>query len=306
MTIEKWPISDRTSWLARRKDFLTASDVPAVAGVDPFRTPFDIYADKAGGMAPVTENAAMRRGRLFENAALEYLREDYPDWRVLRPNVFIADSETRLGCTPDALTEDEDGGLTNLQIKTISRPSFDKWNGTPPLGYRLQVCTENLLLDAATGYLVVLVVSNYDAELHLFEVPRHAAVEARIKDLAIEFWDNIAHGRRPAPDYTRDGETIAAMFPRQEPGKALDLSGDNRLAKILPQREDLKDTIDGARKELEALDAEVKFKIGDAEAAELPGWRLTWKAEHRNEYTVAASDRRVLRVKQIEEKEQAA
>jgi predicted phage-related endonuclease len=304
--IERHAITDRQIWLAMRRDFLTASDVPAVAGVDSFRTPFDIYADKAGGLAPVTENAAMRRGRLFENAALEYLREDCPDWRVLRPNVFLADNESRLGCTPDALTEDENGGLVNLQIKTISRPSFEKWNGEAPLGYRLQVCTENLLLDAATGYLVVLAVSAYDAELHLFEVPRHAAVEARIKDLATEFWDNIAHGRRPAPDYSRDGETIAAMFPRQEPGKTIDLSTDNRLARILPQREELKDTIDGARKELEALDAEVKFKLGDAEAAELPGWRLTWKEEYRKAYTVEESTRRVLRVKQIEQKEQAA
>jgi predicted phage-related endonuclease len=170
----------------------------------------------------------------------------------------------------------------------------------------VQVATENLLMDAERGILAVLVVSAYDAFVRLFDVPRHAAAEAGIRQIARQFWDNVATGHRPAPDFTRDAETIAGMFPRQEPGKAIDLSGDNRLLEILPRREDLKDAIDGFRKELDGIDAEVKFKLGDAETAELPGWRLTWKEEFRKAYTVEASSRRVLRVKEMKDKEQAA
>jgi predicted phage-related endonuclease len=171
-----------------------------------------------------------------------------------------------------------------------------------PLGYVLQVTAENMLVDAAAGVLAVLVVSAYDAELKLFDVPRHPQAEKKIVEIAAEFWDDVANGRRPQPDFTRDADLVAEMFPKPDPGKTIDLTGDNRLLEILPLRETLKDTIDGAKKELDGLDAEVKYKLADAEVAELPGWRLTWRHEHRKSYVVEASDRRVLRVKQIEEK----
>jgi putative phage-type endonuclease len=305
MSIDHRPITDRAEWLEWRRKYLGASDVAAAAGVDPYRSPMRLFAEKTGLVPDIVENAAMTRGRHFESAALAYLAEEKPGWTIERPNVYITDDVHRLACTPDALAK-VDGELVCVQIKTINRFSFDKWNGHAPLGYRLQVVCENMLAGADRGILAVLVVSAYDAELKLFDVPRHEAAERAIRQLALEFWDRVASGRRPDPDYNKDADVIAALFPRQEPGTVLDLSGDNRLAEILPRREDLKDTIDGARKELDALDAEVKHKLGDAEAATLPGWRLSWKSEHRNEYTVAASDRRVLRVKQIEDKEQAA
>jgi hypothetical protein len=86
----------------------------------------------------------------------------------------------------------------------------------------------------------------------------------------------------------------------------IDLGQDNRLLAILPEREVLKDRIDGDKKQIDAFDAEIKYKLGDAEVAELPGWRISLKEEQRREYTVPASSRRVLRVKQLKEKEQAA
>ena len=313
MTIERRAITSRAEWLQLRLDYLTASDVAAAAGVDPYKSRARLYAEKADHAPGVETTSAMRRGQLFEVAAIEYMKEEHPGWLITRPAVFVADPETRLACTPDALVTDPAvSGTINCQIKTISRPAFDRWPVDaagqihPPLGYVLQVTCENLLLDAKRGLLCVLVVSAYDAGLSLFDVPRHPAAEKKIVEIAASFWTDVATARRPAPDFSRDADLIADMFPRPEPEKAVDLSSDNRLAEILPLRETLKDTIDGARKELDGLDAEVKYKLGDAEVAELPGWRLTWRLEHRNAYQVEASDRRVLRVKQIEEKEKAA
>jgi putative phage-type endonuclease len=306
--IERRPITSRAEWLDWRRQFLCASEIASAAGLDEYRTPLQVYAEKTGIKLAGAENAAMRRGRLFEGAAIEYLAEEHPDWRIIRPKLFLADREHRLGATPDALLEvpDDPAALINCQIKTVNRHAFERWNGQPPIGYQLQVATENMLLDAARGILAVLVMSAYDAELVLFDVPRHAEAEARIRGLALRFWENIAAGRRPAPDYERDAATIAALFPKGEPGSVLDLGGDNRLAEILPEREFLKDRIDGDKKQVDALDAEIKDKLGDAEAAELPGWRISLKQEQHREYTVPASSRRVLRVKQLKEKEIAA
>ena len=302
VTVERYLITDRASWLAMRQQFLTASDIGAVFGVDRFKTPLRVYAEKTMDLPAVVESGAMRRGRLFEKAAIAYLEEENPGWVIEQPGEFVCDPVTRLGCTPDAILN----GTVNVQIKTVSKPSFERWNGVAPLSYHLQVATENMLLDAERGILAVLVVSAYDAFVTLFDVPRHAAAEAKIVARAREFWDNIATGRRPPADYSRDAETITAMFPHAEPDRVVDLSGDNRLKEILPRREELKDGIDGFKKELEGLDAEVKFKLGDAAVAELPGWRMTWKDEPRKGYTVQPSVSRPLRVKQLKNDEEEA
>jgi predicted phage-related endonuclease len=248
----------------------------------------------------VVETGAMRRGRHFEGAALNYLQEERPDVTIERPNVFIADTEHKLGATPDAYLR-VDGRLINCQIKTISRPVFERWDGKAPLGYQLQVVTENMLSEVGSGLLAVLVVSAHDAFLQTFEVPRHAAAEQRIMAIADEFWDMVAGGRRPDADYARDAEPIAALFPHATPDTILDLSGDNRLPELLRWRECRKAYIARAEERVKAADTEIKDKMGNAEAAILPGWRITWKDEFRKAYEVRESTRRVLRVKAVEE-----
>jgi hypothetical protein len=41
--------------------------------------------------------------------------------------------------------------------------------------------------------------------------------------------------------------------------------------------------------------------MGTASTAWLEGWAISWRAQHRKEYTVPAADIRVLRVKRTEE-----
>jgi putative phage-type endonuclease len=291
------PITSRVEWLRWRRDFLTASDVPAAAGVDRFKTRLRLFMEKTELVPDIVETSAMRRGRHFETAALAYLQEEHPDWTIERPNVFIADTENRLGATPDAWLTVA-GCKVNCQIKTVSRPVFERWDGKAPLGYQLQVVTENLLSEADSGLLAVLAVSAHDAELHCFDIPRHPAAEENIRQIARQFWADVEEGRRPPADYSRDAEQIAALFPHAVPDTILDLSGDNRLPKQLARRDLLKRVISRAGERVKLIDNEIKDKMGAAEVAELPGWKITWKDTFYKGYTkvVPESTRRDFRV----------
>lgn len=303
--IEVRPITSRAQWLEWRREALTASDIGAVAGVDPYRSALQIYAEKVEYI-PVPENDLMRRGRMFEAAAVEYLREDHPDWEVTRPNAFYVDTVAKLGCTPDALIRDEQQRLINCQIKCISLPVFERWDGSPPAAYLLQTACENMLLDAAEGMLAVLAVSAYDAQLHEFKVPRHPGAEARILDLVRDFWTNVAAGQYPAPNYERDAEIIAHLHPPKEPAPdPLDLSTDNRIYTLLEDRERAKGDIKVAEATIKALDAELVDKLRGAQIAMADGWRITRKMTHRDEYVVPAKDFPTLRVSRTTEEEAA-
>jgi putative phage-type endonuclease len=296
--IEHRAITSRDEWLDWRQSYLTASDIGAVAGVDAYRNALRIFAEKTGMVPGTAENGLMRRGRLFEASALEYLREEQPTWKIWQPNVFITDDESRLACTPDAFAEDSDdpGRLINVQIKTIGRPVFEDWDGRPPLGYRLQVNCENYLSDAARGILAVLVVSTFDASLVTFDVPRRPDVEATLRDISRQFWADLDADRRPALDYARDGEVIRAMLEPKPTDPPIDLSHDNRIFMLLERHEALTADIKASKDDLEAVKNEIIAKLDGAEKAIAGAYRLTWRDEHKKAYSVKESTSRRLRI----------
>jgi putative phage-type endonuclease len=300
--IERYKVHSRDEWLALRAVDLTASDVGAAVGIDPYKSQLALFAEKTGLLMPQGDNNAMRRGRWLEAAVLSAIREENPSWEVRPAGIYLRDTELRLGATPDAVAQTDEPGLTNIQCKVVNRPSYERdWVNGPPLGYQLQTLTEGMLLDAHRSLVAALVIDTYTAELYLHPVPRHEAAEARVKEIATAFWSRVAAGTPPPVDYRRDAETVAALFPQSVAEPVLDLTGDNALGILLPKREMLRQMIASDEKVLAEIDTEIKAKLGEAERATLPGWKLSWKTEERAAYTVKASTRRVLRVTEIEE-----
>jgi predicted phage-related endonuclease len=55
--IERWPITDRAAWIQWRLLDVTASDVPALFGADPYKTRLGVWAEKRGLVPPIADNA---------------------------------------------------------------------------------------------------------------------------------------------------------------------------------------------------------------------------------------------------------
>jgi len=302
MTVERKPITSREEWLEWRKDLLTASDIAAIAGKDPFRSPLRVYNEKKGLVPPQAETEPMKRGRWLEAAAVEGLKEEHPDWLITRPKVFLIDQEHRIGATPDALiTIPGSKGIVNCQIKCTGPFVYERdWANGIPLGYQMQTIMEGLLLGAESNLICCLVVDSRTATIALYEVARSPSAEAKILATAKEFWQRMEEGRAYDPDFSRDAEQIAAMYPHAEPDKVLDLTGDNILPDLLADRALMKDKIRDLEQDVKTIDAEIEFKLGDAETALLPGWQINWKLESRAEHTVRAWSKRILRIREVE------
>src|SRR5436190_6569491 len=135
LKVEHRQIKSREQWLLDRQPLLTASAIPAAAGLDPYKRRLHLHLEKAGLVPPEGETALMKRGRILEPAAVEYIREQFAGWSVLRPGVLLVDREHRIGATPDLLIEDPaEPGIINCQIKVVGRPTFESWEGEPPAG----------------------------------------------------------------------------------------------------------------------------------------------------------------------------
>jgi predicted phage-related endonuclease len=306
MKVDRHPITDRAAWLALRQQDVTASVAGAVLGAHAYTTAFELWALKSGLLAEDPEETpAMRRGRLLEDDALQVLAEERPDWQVIPANdAYLRAPALRVGCTPDAYAIDPTrAGRGVIQVKTASDMVFRRsWRDedgavTPPLWIAVQAIVEAKLAGAQWAAVAVLVVG-HGLDLHVLDIPLHEGIWHRLVGEVRLFWERVAAGTAPAADYARDGDTIAALWPPDADGEALDWSADNRAAALIDEREEVAAAAREAAERKRALDAELVEKLAGATRARLAdGREVTRTFQTRGEHVVRASTFPVIRIR---------
>jgi putative phage-type endonuclease len=296
MTIETTEIRDRKAWIARRRRDVTASEVAALFGKHPYKTALDLYMDKTGLNAQDTsDDTVLRRGRILEPAVAEAVKEIRPQWQISRSLCYFSKPELRIGGTPDWFVMDQENTCRVLETKTASPDIFEQqWNGTPPLAWILQTLVQMMVSDLDRGSIACLVTS-FDFPVHIYDVERHKDAENAILEKVSEFWGMVKRGTPPDPDFTKDGASIAKMYPSAT-APAVDWSNDDRAYYLADQYESLTQAITGLETKKDAVAAEIKAKLGEHESAMLPGWNVSWKEQTRKECVIPAKTIRVLRV----------
>jgi hypothetical protein len=306
--IERWTITDRDEWLARRKPNINGSEIGALFGCNPYQTAFSLHVAKAG-LAELSppDSDVLQRGLILEPAGAAAAQQDHPEWKIEKATDYVWSPRWRLGCTPDYIIHCPQKGRGVLQVKTSDRRKFDEeWQDGPPSWIVLQTLQEMMLEEVSHGAIVVLILEfPFKVRWQVYPFERHPAAENRLKARAELFWADVHAGRQPSPDYGRDDEVIKALFPRDN-GVTIDLTGDNRMPALLDEFEKLTAMGAHAEKQLKAVKAEIAAKLGDAAAATLPGWQVTNKTTTRKGYEVKATSYRTLRVKRDAQQEIAA
>jgi predicted phage-related endonuclease len=299
--IERRPIVDREEWLRWRRDDVTASNVGALFGVHPYTTALRLYVEKRGTEFRDDDNKVLRRGRWLEPAVAKAVAELRPEWLLIESNVYLRDPKIKLGCTPDFFINGDERGPGVLQCKTVAPSVYHRdWlDGTEiPLWITLQALTEMMLAGASFGAVAVLLVDPHNMDCVILDVPRHANSERKIVEAVKNFWQQVANGIEPEPDFGRDAAVIKALTPYEQPGKQIDLSGHNELPLLLAQRAEAMETIKVCEEHKTAVETQIKYLMHDAEIVDgLRDWRITYKTQTRTGYTVPTKDVRVLLIK---------
>ncbi len=311
MTIERREIRTREEWLAWRTTDVTASDIPAVMGLNLDRSCARVWAEKTGLILPGERSDFLEYRECQEGAVLRWLRRyGRPTWQIVEAETYWRDSDIRLGCTPDAMAIDPDrDGIGVCQIKTTREDIFNNEWLQPdgkiviPLSYQVQTQCEAMLTGAAWAVVVTEVMGYGTGFFFVTEIELNAEVAARIRDVVVRFWADTEAGKTPRFDYDLDGDVINAMHRTplvKDPPR--DLTGDNLLPSLLAKRKRRKSYITNAERWIDRADAEIKDKIGEHETATLPGWKLSWKLQKREQRIMEATQFRVLRVTEAKEK----
>lgn len=296
--IESREITNRAEWLAWRRQDVTASTIGALFGVHPYTTALKLYAEKRGVEFPDKDNLVMARGRDLEPAFPNFVRRRRPDWRIEPAGSYFRDPDLRLGATPDFFIRNDPRGVGVLQCKTVAPHIYKRdWlDGTEiPFWVTLQTLTEMYLTGAAFGAVAVLLLDPFNMDCMVLDVPRHAGGEEKIREKVKQFWIAVEQGIEPDPNFGMDADVIKALTATPTPLKQIDLTGNNELPQLLADRAGYMAVAKDCEAKKTAIEAQIRHIMDDAEIATgLDGWRITYKMQERDAYTVAARNSRVL------------
>lgn len=204
---------------AYRRTGIGGSDIGAILGVNPFRSPLDVYMDKLGLKEPTPDNEKMRWGRILEpTIAHEFCSQrGYVAMQGLHRTAMI-DGVTVFG-TPDFIVckPATTGPSKVLEIKTAGLHMAQFWGepGTDsaPLPYIAQVALYLMLEDASDGFIAALIGGQDYRE---YEIPRDEELEAAIRDALVRFWkENVLMQNPPQARTVKEySDFLKARYPR--------------------------------------------------------------------------------------------
>lgn len=157
----------QAQWLANRNAGIGGSDVAAIMGLSPWKSPLEVWLEKTHRREPedISHREAVAMGTELEETVLHMYRKRHPERRPHRANASL----TAIGrpwalASLDGITHDNELGAGVLEIKTGSKES--EWEEGVPIHYLTQV----VHYMSVTGYRFADVVALIgDRGLHYHE-----------------------------------------------------------------------------------------------------------------------------------------
>ena len=185
----------RAEWLEERRSGIGGSDVAPILGMSKWSTPYSVYADKRGELAPQPENIDMLIGTLFE----PWLFASYKTITgvaIRKSHKILRDKEFPfMLANVDALHKDR-----VVEFKTAR--NSDDWGqpGTDqvPQAYLLQCQHYMRVTGKQVCDLGVLFKDSRTPELILYEIKRDDDLLALVVPKLVEFWQCVQDGIPPA------------------------------------------------------------------------------------------------------------
>ena len=266
----------RSEWQEKRRFSVGGSEIAAALGLSRWRTPFDVWAEKAGHVTKKDEPTdAMRFGTLLEPV----IRKEFARRNGLEvcecPFILAHKDYKFMTCNLDGYVKLPDGSCAVLEIKTANTFASDDWaNMGAPIEYVMQVQYYLAITQMRFAYLAVLIGSS---DYRQVIIERDDEVIAVIIEKLKEFWEMV-ETNNPPPVRGMDNNLLASLYPNSRPN-VIALGKEHEA--LLTQYEEAKKAMDDAKKLKEDAEAKLKMLMMNNEAATCGEYKLSWKTSSR-------------------------
>ena len=267
------PYSDHDEWLNIRKGYIGGTDASAIVGMNEYRKPFTVWAEKTGQVPEFQGNTATKVGTYLEDLVARLFMEETGK-QVQRMNFTIVNPDLPWACAN--IDREIIGEDALLEIKTTS--SFDNMkmlrNGEYPDMWYCQMTHYLAVTGAKKAYLAVLLGNS---EFKTFELERNEEEIKSLMDAERDFWNAYIVTKRtpPTDGHSSTTETIKKLF-KVEGGEEVDLDG---CEIAFQQRKALKEQIDKLKEEVDKIENSIKVVMGEASVGTCGNFKVTWKTQ---------------------------
>lgn len=267
-------------WLEHRQKSIGGSDAAAILNLNPWKSPYAVWAEKLGKLPPKEDNEAMRQGRDLEDYVARRFSEKTGK-KVRRENYIIINPSFPFAhANVDRMIVGEDAGL---ECKTTNALNMRKFkNGEYPANYYVQCVHYMMITGCQRWYLGVLV---FGTEFLDFVIERDEDEISALAQSEEEFWRYVEAQTEPPVDGTKStteaiGEvhseatdTTVSLF-----GFDSDLDAYSALTKQIKELERARDEIGN----------KVKVYLDDASKGESDRYRVSWAQQTRSTFDTKA------------------
>ena len=243
-----------------RNETIGSSEIAAVLGLDPHRTPYDVWLTKTGQQPESLENEATNRGHILEPAIAEWFEQTYPEYKTASVVDNVLHCFGRCSATPDRVYKEQNGNVTICEIKT-TRIYIDEDN--LPQKWFLQATYQAAVMlkgnNLKTDFIYIAWLDaglNFGAQVFLPDYE----LGQRLMDAAEEWYEKHVIGYLAPEPVT--AEDVKRMYPKSSQKS---LQANNSILEVYTKAVEAKRRMDAAEAELEVYTDALKLAMRDAE-----------------------------------------
>lgn len=204
------PVRDQLHWHELRSKHIGGSDVASLFGLSPYKSRWQLWMEKSGKLPPedISGNKAVQAGTFLESGIANWAAHRWSMDITKVDDYFIVDDCPGMGASFDYITDYD----APVEIKWSARGYGWHYNGEEineaPENYLLQVQHQLACTSSDHAWLIALI----DDEPRRMKIPRNDNIIDAIKHEITAFWQSIADGKEPEPDYTTDVAVITKLM----------------------------------------------------------------------------------------------
>lgn len=203
LTMKTVDLNQRSDeWLTWRSQGITASDMPIILGLSPYKTPWRLWAEKTGRVNPpdLSKNPNVLRGIRLEDKIRRITEEKLQT--LLLPVCGESSQYPIIRASFDGLDKDNKVYEFKCPSKNVFKDVLENGKTSKTfLLYESQVLTQCLVSGNRQGVLIFYIEDQKPIE---FIVELTDEWETRIIEAAHDFWACIINNSAPEIDYEKD------------------------------------------------------------------------------------------------------
>ena len=267
-----------------RSTYLGGSDVAAILGISPWRTPLDVYIDKIQPRKEETDPGRLKvlnRGKRMEPYVIDLLAEETGLDIIRRGERYLDPDLDFIAAEIDA----EAATGENIEIKTVSPFKAREWGEEQsdeiPLHYAAQAMHGMMVTSREVCVFGVLIGGD---DFRVYRIERDDVTIDAIRQKEIEFWSRIQARQAPEPSTVSD---VFRLFGTKDSGLAVEAS-ESLQADVIALKS-LKDDAKRLGAQIDLREERIKLHMADASILTMNGKPvLTWKEQASKRFDQSA------------------